>query len=222
MSAFGATLRRELLLGVRTPAEIINPLFFFVVVVSLFPLALSPAPDTLRLIAPGVVWVAALLAVMLSLDSLFRRDEECGALEQLLVAPGELYLPVLARLLAHWLLTGLPLVLVAPLLGYMMQLPVTVLDTLWQSLLLGTPALTVIGAIGAALTVSVRRGGILLALLVLPLYVPVLVFGAGCVGRALEGMATGSVLAILAAMTMLAISLGPFAVALGLRISSGD
>ena len=222
MSAFGATLRRELLLGVRTPAEIINPLFFFVVVVSLFPLALSPAPDTLRLIAPGVVWVAALLAVMLSLDSLFRRDEECGALEQLLVAPGELYLPVLARLLAHWLLTGLPLVLVAPLLGYMMQLPVTVLDTLWQSLLLGTPALTVIGAIGAALTVSIRRGGILLALLVLPLYVPVLVFGAGGVGRALDGMATGSVLAVLAAMTMLAVSLGPFAVALGLRISSGD
>lgn len=222
MSAFGATLRRELLLGARSPAEIINPLFFFVVVVSLFPLALSPAPETLRLIAPGVVWVAALLAVMLSLDSLFRRDEECGALEQLLVAPGELYLPVLARLLAHWMLTGLPLVLVAPLLGYMMQLPVTVLDTLWQSLLLGTPALTVIGAIGAALTVSIRRGGILLALLVLPLYVPVLVFGAGGVGRALDGMATGSVLAVLAAMTMLAVSLGPFAVALGLRISSGD
>lgn len=222
MTVFAATLRRELLLGLRTPAEIINPLFFFVVVVSLFPLALTPSSDILRLLAPGVVWVAALLAVMLSLDSLFRRDEECGALEQLLVAPGELYLPVLARLCAHWLLTGLPLVLVAPLLGYMMHLPVEVLDTLWQSLLLGTPTLTVIGAIGAALTVSVRRGGILLALLVLPLYVPVLVFGAGSVGRALDGMDTGGVLAILGAMLALAASLGPFAVALGLRISSGD
>lgn len=222
MNVFAATLRRELLLGLRTPAEIINPLFFFAVVVSLFPLSLTPAPETLRLLAPGVVWVAALLAVMLSLDSLFRRDEECGALEQLLVAPGDLYLPVLARLCAHWLLTGLPLVLVAPLLGYMMQLPVTVLDTLWQSLLLGTPTLTVIGAIGAALTVSVRRGGILLALLVLPLYVPVLVFGAGSVGRALEGMDVSGVLAILGAMLALAVSLGPFAVALGLRISSGD
>ncbi|MCK0538357.1 heme exporter protein CcmB [Alcanivorax quisquiliarum] len=222
MSVFAATLRRELLLGLRTPAEIINPLFFFVVVVSLFPLALTPSPETLRLLAPGVVWVAALLAVMLSLDSLFRRDEECGALEQLLVAPGELYLPVLARLCAHWLLTGLPLVLVAPLLGYMTYLPVEVLDTLWQSLLLGTPALTVIGAIGAALTVSVRRGGILLALLVLPLYVPVLVFGAGSVGRALDGMEVSSVLAVLGAILALAVSLGPFAVALGLRISSGD
>lgn len=222
MNVFAATLRRELLLGLRTPAEIVNPLFFFVMVVSLFPLALAPSSETLRLLAPGVVWVAALLAVMLSLDSLFRRDEECGALEQLLVAPGELYLPVLARLCAHWLLTGLPLVLVAPLLGYMMHLPVAVLDTLWQSLLLGTPTLTVIGAIGAALTVSVRRGGILLALLVLPLYVPVLVFGAGSVGRALDGMEASGVLAILGAMLALAVSLGPFAVALGLRISSGD
>lgn len=222
MNVFAATLRRELLLGLRTPAEIVNPLFFFVMVVSLFPLALAPSSETLRLLAPGVVWVAALLAVMLSLDSLFRRDEECGALEQLLVAPGELYLPVLARLCAHWLLTGLPLVLVAPLLGYMTYLPVEVLDTLWQSLLLGTPALTVIGAIGAALTVSVRRGGILLALLVLPLYVPVLVFGAGSVGRALDGMEVSSVLAVLGAILALAVSLGPFAVALGLRISSGD
>ncbi|MEY1662302.1 heme exporter protein CcmB [Isoalcanivorax beigongshangi] len=215
-------LRRELLLGLRAPGEIINPLFFFAVVTSLFPLALTPAPELLRVLAPGVVWVAALLAVMLSLEGLFRRDEECGALEQLLVAPGHLYVPVLARLLAHWLLGGLPLVLVAPLLGYMLQLPVEALKVLVLSLLLGTPTLTVIGAIGAALTVSARRSGFLLALLVLPLFVPVLVFGAGAVGYAMDGMAVEGILALLGAMLAVAVSVGPFAVALGLRITSGD
>lgn len=222
MSVFLATLRREIRLGLRAPAEVLNPLFFFVVVVSLFPLALSPRPEILQLIAPGVVWVAALLAVMLSLDGLFRRDEECGALEQLLVAPQLLFIPVLARVLAHWLLVGLPLVLMAPLLGYMLHLPVSVLDTLFLGLLLGTPVLMMIGAIGAALTVGLRRGGILLALLVLPLYVPVLVFGAGSVGYALDGLSVAGILALLGAKLLAALSVGPFAVALGLRISLGD
>jgi heme exporter protein B len=222
VNAFLATLLRELRLGLRTPAEIINPLFFFVLVVSLFPLGLSPEPELLRTIAPGVLWVAALLAVMLSLDNLFRQDHDSGTLEQLLCAPVALYFPVLARLLGHWLLTGLPLVLLSPMLGYMFHLPVAVLDELFFSLLLGTPTLITVGAIGAALTTGLRRGGMLLALLVLPLYVPVLIFGAGVVGTALEGYATGGVLLLLGAMLAAALGLGPLAVAVGLRISAGD
>ncbi|AFT69852.1 Heme exporter protein B [Alloalcanivorax dieselolei B5] len=217
-----ATLRRELTLIWRSPADMVQPLFFFMVVVSLFPLGLSPKPELLALVAPGVVWVAALLAVMLSLDGLFRRDQESGALDQMLTAPVVSVLPVSAKLLAHWLLTGLPLALMAPLLGYMMQLPVSALATLTYSVLLGTPTLTVIGAIGAALTVGLNRGGILLALLILPLYVPVLVFGAGVVRAAVDGSPTQGLLAVLGALLALALSLGPLAVAMGLRISAGD
>lgn len=219
---WSASLRRELTLIWRAPADIIQPLFFFVVVVSLFPLGLSPKPELLALVAPGVVWVAALLAVMLSLDGLFRRDQESGALDQMLIAPVVSVVPVAAKLLAHWLLTGLPLTLLAPLLGYMMQLPASALGTLALSVLLGTPTLTVVGAIGAALTVGLNRGGILLAVLVLPLYVPVLVFGAGVVRAATDGLPTDGLLAVLGAILALALSLGPPAVALGLRISAGD
>lgn len=222
MTGFWPTLRRELRLGLRSPAEIINPLFFFVLVVSLFPLGLSPRAELLAEIAPGVVWVAALLAVMLSLDNLFRRDQESGVLDQLLTAPVPLYFPVLARLFGHWLLTGLPLVLLSPVLGYMFFLPAPVLDELFLGLLLGTPTLTVVGAIGAALTTGLRRGGMLLALLVLPLYVPVLIFGAGIVGTTLEGYDVHGIIALLGAMLAAALSLGPLAVAAGLRISSGD
>lgn len=222
MTGFWSTLMRELRLGLRSSAEAINPLFFFVLVVSLFPLGLSPRDELLAEIAPGVVWVAALLAVMLSLDNLFRRDQESGVLDQLLTAPVALYFPVLARLLGHWLLTGLPVVLLSPVLGYMFFLPGEVLDELFFSLLLGTPTLTVVGAIGAALTTGLRRGGMLLALLVLPLYVPVLIFGAGLVGTAMEGYQVGGLFALLGAMLAAALSLGPLAVAVGLRISSGD
>lgn len=217
-----AALRRELTLLWREPAEIVQPLFFFVVVVSLFPLGLSSEPRVLALVAPGAVWVAALLAVMLSADGLFRRDRESGVLDQILTAPVPPVIPVSAKLLAHWLFTGLPLALVAPLLGYMMQLPVAVLDTLTIAVLLGTPTLTVVGAIGASLTVGLNRGGILLAVLVLPLYIPVLVFGAGVVRADLQGLPVDGPLAVLGAILALAVSLGPLAVALGLRISAGD
>ena len=170
MNTFRAALGRELLVLWRSPAEIINPLFFFVMVISLFPLAISPKPELLATVAPGVLWVAALLAVMLSLDGLFRRDQESGVLDMLLTAPVMPVVPVLAKLLAHWLLTGLPLVLISPLLGHMLQLPDGALGTVMLSLLLGTPALTIVGAIGAALTVGLNRGGILLAVLVLGLW----------------------------------------------------
>lgn len=222
MRAFRAALSRELLVLWRSPAEIINPLFFFVMVISLFPLAISPKPETLALIAPGVLWVAALLAVMLSLDGLFRRDQESGVLEQLLTSPVMTVVPVTAKLLAHWLLTGLPLVLVSPVLAHMLQLPDRVLGVVMLSLLLGTPALTVIGAIGSALTVGLNRGGILLAVLVLPLYIPVLIFGAGVIRTAVEGGPVSGVLAILGALLALTASLGPLAVAAGLKISSGN
>ncbi|MGB2246614.1 MAG: heme exporter protein CcmB [Alcanivorax sediminis] len=222
MTAFRAALSRELLVLWRSPAEIINPLFFFVMVISLFPLAISPKPETLSLIAPGVLWVAALLAVMLSLDGLFRRDQESGVLEQLLTSPVMTVVPVTAKLLAHWLLTGLPLVLVSPVLAHMLQLPDRVLGVVMLSLLLGTPALTVIGAIGSALTVGLNRGGILLAVLVLPLYIPVLIFGAGVIRTAVEGGPVSGVLAILGALLALTASLGPLAVAAGLKISSGN
>lgn len=219
---FLGALKRELLLIWRRPAEVINPLFFFVMVVALFPLGVSPRPELLSEVAAGVVWVAALLAVLLSVDALFRIDHESGALEQMLVAPSLLYVPVLAKLLAHWLLTGLPLVLISPLLGYMLHLPNQALWILMLSLLLGTPVMTAIGAIGAALTVSIRQGGILLALLVLPLYVPVLVFGAGVVVYASDGLSVDGVLSVLAAMMAAVVVLAPLAVAAALRISSGD
>ena len=219
--SFAATLKRELLLAFRRPAEIINPLFFFVMVVAMFPLGVSPKAELLSVIAPGVVWVGALLAVLLSVEGLFRADHESGALEQMLVAPTSLYLPALAKIVAHWLLTGLPLVLVAPLLGYMLHLPEQASLTLFIGLLLGTPTLTAIGAIGASLTVGLRSGGILLALLILPLYVPVLVFGAGAASYAVNGAPVIGLLAILGAMLLASLTLAPVAVALGLRISSG-
>ena len=222
MNAFRAALGRELLVLWRSPAEIINPLFFFVMVISLFPLAISPKPELLATVAPGVLWVAALLAVMLSLDGLFRRDQESGVLDMLLTAPVMPVVPVLAKLLAHWLLTGLPLVLISPLLGHMLQLPDAAMGTVMLSLLLGTPALTIVGAIGAALTVGLNRGGILLAVLVLPLYIPVLIFGAGAVSAAAGGANVDGILAILGALLALTISLGPLAVSAGLKISSGN
>lgn len=219
--SFIATVKREILLACRRPAEIINPLFFFVMVVAMFPLGVSPKAELLSVIAPGVIWVAALLAVLLSVEGLFRADHESGALEQLLVAPTNLYLPALAKILAHWLLTGLPLVLVGPLLGYMLHLPASASSTLLLALLLGTPTLTAIGAIGVSLTVGLRSGGILLALLILPLYVPVLVFGAGVVSYAANGLPVMGLLAILAALLLASLTLAPAAVAAGLRISSG-
>lgn len=224
MSVFAGCLKRDLLLLLRHPADLVNALFFFVMVTSLFPLALTTTDksDLLADMAPAILWVAALLASLLSLNGLFQRDYESGSLEQLLCAPTLLYVPVLARLLAHWLVISLPLVLLSPLLGYMLHLPSAALGWLVISLLLGTPTLNVVGAIGAALTLGLNRGSMLLALLVLPLYVPVLLFGAGLVANATSGELVQVVLAILAALLALALSLGPLAVAQALKIGSGN
>lgn len=217
--AFLAVAHRDLLLAVRRRSEIANPLLFTLIIISLFPLAVSPAPETLRLIAPGIVWVVALLAALLTLESLFRADFEDGALEQLLVSPHPLPLLVLAKVSAHWLVTGLPLLLISPLLGALTHLDAATVGVLAVTLALGTPVLSLVGAIGVALTVGLRRGGALLSLLVLPLYIPVLIFGSNAVSASMDGLPYTGQLLMLGAFLMLALSLAPLAAAAGLRIS---
>ena len=214
-----AVLRRELLVSLRRRSELFNPLLFFLMVVTLFPLGLGPDGEQLAAIAPGVLWVTALLACLLASDALFRGDFDDATLEVALLSPGSLYLTALAKVIAHWLLTGLPLVLLSPLLALMMQLPASGLLALLVSLAIGTACLSFIGAIGAALIVGLRRGGLLLALLVLPLYVPVLIFGSAAVQVAVAGGDYSGQLAVLAGFLMLAIGLAPAAIAGALRIS---
>lgn len=215
----GAVLRRELAIALRSPGNIVNPLMFFVIAVTLFPFGVGADRDFLSSIAPGVVWVTALLAVMLSMDSLFRADFEDGSLEQLLLSPQPLYFQILAKVLAHWLMSGLPLVVIAPLLAYMLALPPAGYWPLIAGLLLGTPTLSLLGAIGMALTVGLSRSGLLLAVLVLPMSIPVLVFGAGVVQNALNGAPVVALLAVLGALLTLALTLAPFAIGAALRIS---
>jgi len=212
-------LRRQLVLAIRRPVEIGNPLLFFTMVVALFPLGLGPAPAQLAEFAPGVLWIVALLSNLLTSDAVFRGDFEDGSLEQLLLAPQPLYLSVLAYIGAHWLVTGLLLALVSPLFALMLNLPAQAIATLVWSLLLGTGILSLLGCIGAALTVGLKRGGMLISLLILPLYMPVLIFGSAAVKAAVLGNPAGPHLAILGGMLSLAVALAPFAVAAGLRIS---
>ena len=212
-------VKRQLVLAVRRPLEIGNPLLFFAMVVALFPLGLGPAPDRLAGFAPGVLWIIALLSSLLTSDAVFRSDFDDGSLEQLLLSPQPLYLSVLAYTLAHWLVTGLLLALVSPVFGLMLSLPASALPTLCGSLLLGTGVLSLVGGVGAALTVGLKRGGMLISLLILPLYMPVLIFGSAAVQAAVGGMPSLPYLAILAAMLCLAIALAPLAIAAGLRIS---
>lgn len=217
--AFLLLLRRDLTLAYRHRAELANPLLFFVIVVSLFPMGVSPESGILATIAPGVIWVAALLATMLSLDMMFRSDYEDGALEQILLSPHPVSVLVLAKVLAHWLVTGLPLLVLAPLLGVLLFLPSGAMPALIVTLALGTPVLSLIGAIGMALTVGLRRSGVLLSLLVLPLYIPVLIFGANAVDAAAAGLPVTGQIYFLGSMLVLALSLSPVAIASALRIS---
>jgi heme exporter protein B len=218
-SAFLALLRRDLVIAFRRRSEMVNPLLFFVLVTSLFPLGVGSQPKLLALMAPGVVWVAALLAALLSLDTIFRSDFEDGTLEQLLLSAQPVSVLVIAKVLAHWLITGLPLLLMAPLLGTFLGLPSQAIGTLVLSLLFGTPALSLIGAIGVALTVGLRKGGVILSLLVLPLYVPILIFGAGAVGNAAMGIDATAQMYIMAAFLIFSLTLSPVATAAALRVS---
>jgi heme exporter protein B len=211
---------RDLLLASRRWADVLTALVFFVIVVSLFPLGVGPEPNLLRTIAPGVIWVAALLASMLSLTRMFAADYADGTLEQMLLSAAPLGAIVAAKIVAHWLVTGLLVVLIAPVLALQFDLHQPLLGTLTLSLLLGTPVLSMIGAIGAALTLGLRGGGALLSLLVLPLYVPVLIIGAGSVDMAAAGLGAEAHFLLLAALLVVAAAFAPWAVAAALRISA--
>ncbi len=217
--AFAILLRRDLTLAYRRRSEMINPLLFFVLVTALFPLGIGADPELLRNIGPGIIWVAALLASLLSLETVFRSDFDDGSLEQLLLSPHPLSVLMIAKVLAHWLITGLPLLIVAPLLAVLLNLSGDATATLLITLALGTPVLSLIGAIGVALTVGLRKGGTILSLLVLPLYVPVLIFAASAVANSDAGLPVNAHLSLLAALLVLSISLSPAATAASLRIS---
>jgi heme exporter protein B len=214
-----AVVARDLRLALRRRADLAATLFFFVIVVSLFPLGVGPEPERLREIAPGVLWVAALLATMLSLPRLFADDFRDGTLEQLALAPQPLGLIVFAKVLAHWLVSGVPLAALAPLLGLQFGLSGEALAVLAGALFIGTPALSGIGAIGAALTLGVRGGGVLVSLLILPLYAPVLIFGAGAVDAAAGGIGAEAHLSLLAALTLAGVFFAPWPAAAALRIA---
>ena len=219
MSALLAVARRDLLLAMRRKAEVLTALFFFVVVTSLFPLGIGPEPALLRKIAPGVLWVGALLATMLGLQRMFAADHADGTLEQMALSPAPLALLVGGKNLAHWLVSGLPLVVLAPLLGLQFDMDTGSMGVLALGLLLGTPVLSLVGSIGAALTLGVRGGGALLSLLVLPLYIPTLIFGAGAVQAHNSGQGAGGHLSLLAALLVLALFFAPWATTAALRIA---
>lgn len=213
-------IRRDLLLALRRKTEVFNTLFFFIIVISLFPLGVGTEKQVLLKLAPGVVWVAALLASMLALERLFAADHEDGTLEQMIMVPQPLFILVLGKVAAHWLLTGLPLVLVAPLVGLQYHLPDEAMGIMMLSLLLGTPVLSFIGAIGAALTLGLRGGGILLSLLILPLYIPVLIYGSGAIEASmLSGAPVDAYLMLLSAFAIMALVFAPWATAAALRIA---
>ena len=215
----GQSLRRQLILAYRRPVDTVNPLLFFLLVVTLFPLGIGPDPAQLAEFAPGILWIVALLASLLAAEGLFRSDYDDGSLEQLLLAPQPLYLSALSYVFAHWLLTGLPLTLMSPVFAVMLQLPYQAMGSLMLSMLLGTAILSLVGSIGAALTVSLKRGGMLISLIIVPLYVPVLIFGSSAVRYAAQGLDPQAQLLLLGGILSLAVALAPFAIAAGLRIS---
>ena len=218
-AAFIATLKRDLLIAYKRKNDLLNPFMFFLIVASLFPIAISPDPEQLSTVSAGVLWIAALLASLLAMDNLFRSDYEDGSLEQLLLSPQPLYFMVLAKNLSHWLVSGLPVVLVSPLIAYMLKLPEASYLALFLSLLLGTPILSLLGSIGVALTVGLGSRGLILAVITLPLSVPVLIFGTLAVQEPQFGADLAGYLAILGAMLMVTLTLAPLASAAALRIS---
>jgi heme exporter protein B len=219
MAALRCVIYRDLLLAVRRSSDVLTVLLFFVIVAGLFPLGVGPDPTLLRTIAPGVIWVAALLASMLALNRMFASDHADGALEQMLLGATPLGMTVGAKVMAHWLVSGLPLVLISPVLALQFDFPQELLGTLTLSLALGTPVLSLIGAIGAALTLGLRGAGALLSLLVLPLYVPVLIIGAGAAEAAASGLGGHAQLLLLGALLIFAGAFAPWAAAVALRIS---
>ncbi|WP_412778096.1 heme exporter protein CcmB [Thalassospira lucentensis] len=217
MNGFTAILRRDLQLAMRQGADSVMVVAFFIVTTTLFPFGVGPEANILARIASGVIWVSALLAAMLSLERVFQADYEDGTLELLTLSPVSLEVVVLGKVVAHWLTTGLPLIVAAPLMAVMLNMDTDGFVVLMIAMLLGTPALSLIGAIGAALILGARRGGVLVSLLVLPLYIPILIFGAGAVEAALLGMSATAQLQIMGAILLLALAATPFATAHALR-----
>ncbi len=220
LAALAATARRDILLAWKRPGDVLNPLFFFAMVCTLFPLAIGPSKEQLVFSGPGVLWVAALLATLLSLNTLFMSDHEDGSLDQLLVSPQPMPVLVVGKILAHWLISGLPLVVISPLLAMTYRMPTDVIAVLMLTLLLGTLCLSLLGAIGAALTVGLHTGTALLSLLILPLAMPVLLLGANTVSLAANNDVYATGIWALAAYAIAALSLAPFATAAALRISN--
>jgi heme exporter protein B len=219
-SAFSLIIKRDLTIAFRHRDDIINPLLFFIIVVTLFPLGIGPESTTLARIAPGIIWVAALLATLLSLDRLFKSDYEDGSLEQMMLSPHPIFILVLAKIIAHWLVTGLPLIFIAPLLAVLLHLNENSYSALMLTLLLGTPVLSLLGAIGVALTVGIKKGGVLLSLLVLPLYIPILIFATSAIDTAAMNLPYSGQLAIIAALFFGSLTLAPFAVSAALKVST--
>ncbi len=211
--------KRDLLIAFRRRSEIIHPLIFFVMVISLFPLAIGDDKVLLQKIAPAIIWVTALLATMLSLDNLFRSDFEDGSLEQMTLLKTPLSFLVTAKISAHWFITGLPLILITPLLATLLYLSSDTIMMLLLTLLLGTPTLSLIGAVGIALTVGLRQGGVILSLLILPLYIPVLIFATLALENTVQGFSAEAQLAMMLAVLVLAMTLSPFAIAAALKVS---
>ena len=218
-NAFIQVVRKELLGAFRQQSDILNPIWFFVIVVTLFPLGVGTDPALLARIAPGIIWVAALLAALLSFERLFKDDYIDGSLEQMMLIPQSLIWLISAKIFAHWLLTGLPILLVSPLLAVFLSLEVNTFWALFLTLLIGTPVLSLLGAIGVALTIGLRKGGVLLSLIMLPLSIPILIFSTMAIDAATYGQSYLGLLALLGAMLIAAITLAPFAIAASLRVS---
>lgn len=219
-SGFAAYFSRDVLLHYRRRSDLVRPLIFFVITCALVPLGVVPVPTTLAGLAPGIIWIMALLATLLSIENLFADDWQDGTLEQMLISPNLLVMPVLGKVAAHWLMVGLPLTLISPLIAMLLYLPAEGLLPMLLSLALGTAALSLLGAVGAALTLPLQQGGMLLALLVMPLYTPILIFGSATVQSAIDGLVWSGPLAILAAILALAIALCPLAIIGALKLSS--
>ncbi len=220
IDAFVLVFKRDLTIAFRHKDDILNPLLFFIIVITLFPLGIGPESNTLARIAPGIIWVAALLSTLLSLDRLFKSDHLDGSLEQMLLSPHPLFIIVLAKIIAHWCLTGLPLIFVAPFLAVLLNLNENSYLALMLTLLIGTPILSFLGAIGVGLTVGIKKGGVLLSLLVLPLYIPVLIFATSAIDTAAMNLPYSGQLAIIAALLIASITLSPFAVSAALKVST--
>ena len=217
-AGFMAYLRRDLLLGIRNKSDLVKPLIFFLLVSALVPLAIAPEAERLSQLAPGIIWIFAVLATLLSVERLFSDDLQDGSLEQMLMSPNLLIMPILGKITAHWVAIGLPLTLLSPVIGVWFSLPAIAVMPMMLSLAIGTAVLSLIGAVGAALTLP-RQGGVLLALLVMPLYMPVLIFGSAVIQSAVDGLDWTAPLAILAALLAIAIALCPLAINAGLRLA---